>query len=182
MSRPAPAPHAAAPSLAPPVPPARRPRPFRRRGALHARSLHFGPTMTPMVDVVMVILVFFMASAAFVGPEWFLRALVPLRTPPAGAGTPPTPAQHVRQELVLDLSADGRTIVRGLSLTAASLDEAESALASLVDDPSNDLASHLELVIRPSPRVPYRDVVRLHEAATRLGIARVGLGDFTPPG
>ena len=35
--------------------------------------LHFGPNMTPMVDVVMVILIFFMASAAFMGDEWFLH-------------------------------------------------------------------------------------------------------------
>src|SRR6185295_8612661 len=27
-------------------------RPFRRRNALHAWELHFGPNMTPMVDVV----------------------------------------------------------------------------------------------------------------------------------
>jgi len=44
--------------------------------------------MTPMVDVVMVILIFFMASAAFLGAEWFLKAAIPskrgaARTPQA---------------------------------------------------------------------------------------------------
>ena len=45
-------------------------RSFRRRSALYTWQLQFGPNMTPMVDVVMVILIFFMASATFAGAEW----------------------------------------------------------------------------------------------------------------
>lgn len=41
--------------------------------------------MTPMVDVVMVILVFFMVSAAFLGPEWLLGSLVPRPVTAAGS-------------------------------------------------------------------------------------------------
>src|SRR5256885_8124330 len=52
-------------------------RPFRRRSALHAWELNYGPNMTPMVDVVMVILIFFMASASFAGSEWFLKTAIP---------------------------------------------------------------------------------------------------------
>ncbi len=153
---------------------------FRRRGALHTRSLHFGPNMTPMVDVVMVILVFFMASAAFVGPEWFLRALVPIAQPapkPEGAGEDqPRPAAVViRHELSLRVEG-GATLVSGPGLADATLAAAEASLAELVKDiPREQLADRLELLLRPAPEVPYQDVVRLHEAAQRLGIVRVGL-------
>ena len=54
----------------------------RGRGAAH-----FGPNMTPMVDVVMVILIFFMASAAFVGEEWFLFAAIPVQAAPGQAAS-----------------------------------------------------------------------------------------------
>lgn len=48
----------------------------------------FGPNMTPMVDVVMVILVFFMASAAFLGPEWFVKSVLPVQGVAASTGSP----------------------------------------------------------------------------------------------
>ncbi|MFN0011003.1 MAG: ExbD/TolR family protein [Phycisphaerales bacterium] len=151
---------------------------FRRRDALYNWSLHFGPNMTPMVDVVMVILVFFMASAAFLGPEWYLKSLVPQK-PPVGAGL--TAAQGksaadlppVRLEIVLDLDASGKTVASGAGKTGVSLDEIADALAVAAKGTEQD---KIEVLIRPSPKVPYRDVVKLHEAAQRAGISRVGVG------
>jgi len=55
---------------------ASRSRPLRQRN-IFQQGGRFGPNMTPMVDVVLVILIFFMASTAFIGPEWFLRAALP---------------------------------------------------------------------------------------------------------
>ncbi|MCH7961632.1 MAG: biopolymer transporter ExbD [Planctomycetes bacterium] len=46
-------------------------------GALRQWEMHFGPNMTPMVDVVMVILIFFMAGTAVIAPELFLAAGLP---------------------------------------------------------------------------------------------------------
>ena len=50
---------------------------YRKRNAQALYDLHYGPNMTPMVDVVMVILIFFMSFAAFLGNEWFLRGAIP---------------------------------------------------------------------------------------------------------
>jgi biopolymer transport protein ExbD len=69
---------------------------MNRRNGLHQRTAagvyesHHGPNMTPMVDVVMVILVFFMASAAVLGPEWFVRSALPVRSQSASDSTAPT--------------------------------------------------------------------------------------------
>lgn len=161
--------------------------PFRRRSALDRYSLHFGPNMTPMVDVVMVILVFFMTSAAFVGPEWFLSALLPApaKAPPSAAPTPPPAGgagagalAPVRLDLALDATPAGGVTLTGLGLTAASLEDGLAALAAFVKDTPTD---QVELLLKPAAGVPYRDVIRVHEAAEALGLTRVGILVSPPP-
>jgi biopolymer transport protein ExbD len=158
----------------------RRPPPFRRRDALYARSLHFGPNMTPMVDVVMVILVFFMASSAFVAPEWFLPSLLARPEERAGAGQPPAPRPpdpfalaRVQVRLTLVAGPDGTTRVTAplLDLDGASIARAVAAMerfAAGVD------RSEIEFAVRAAADVPYPDVIRVHEAGGRLGV-RTGL-------
>src|SRR4051794_7534069 len=46
----------------------------RRRRPLKKMAAHVGPNMTPMVDVVMCILIFFMLGSSFVVPELFLKS------------------------------------------------------------------------------------------------------------
>jgi biopolymer transport protein ExbD len=158
---------------------------FRRRGPLQQWSLHFGPNMTPMVDVVMVILVFFMASAAFLGPEWFLRSLVP-KPPTPGAGEtqpPPKPADPlalppVRQEITLEVDALGKTIANGLGETGLEIAQMIAAVERFAEGTAKD---KIEVLIRPAPSVPYRDVVKLHEGCEKTGIGRVGVAVNAPP-
>lgn len=169
-----------------------RSRGFSRRDALHQHSLRFGPNMTPMVDVVMVILVFFMASAAFVGPEWFLQALVPATAPPLGVGPgqrPPLTVQPVRLEIALRREGGraGPTVADGVGLQGATLDEVERALREFVKDMDRGaVAEQVEVLIKPDAAVPYRDVVRIHESCQRAGVARVGIraggGESGAPG
>ncbi len=157
-----------------------RPRtPFRRRDALHVRSLHFGPNMTPMVDVVMVILVFFMASAAFVGPEWFLRSLIARPAPATpssgsptpGAGADPLKLAALQVRVALSVDDGGTTRASILDRVNVSVDEAIARLRELVAGVSKD---DVEVLVRAAAQVPYSDVVRVHEAAGELGV-RVGV-------
>jgi biopolymer transport protein ExbD len=151
--------------------------PFRRRDALSLHEMHFGPNMTPMVDVVMVILIFFMASATFVGSEWFLKTALPRPAPPAEAREP-TPAQGelrlppARFDLALSRGPDGRTIATSAAFGSVPIEEAEPRLRELSRGTGKD---DLLLVIRSEPDVPYGDVVRAHDAAAAAGITRVGL-------
>lgn len=153
---------------------------FIRRGALHTRDTQFGPSMTPMVDVVLVILVFFMASAAFIGSDWFLRAaLVPDKSaaasaPRAPAMPPPAPDPLApRLDILLDSDSAGRTIATGLDRTRVPLAEFLERLRAL---PKGESTEKLQLVIRPAATVPYEDAVRVHEACRARGMWRVGLG------
>lgn len=148
---------------------------LRRRDALHNYTLHFGPNMTPMVDIVMVILIFFMATAAFMGSEWFLKAAIPFE---AGRGTSlskpndPLAIPLKPLEILLDVNADGRTMVTFLELQRATIDE---FLARIAQFPKNQTTSELEVVIKPTPRVPYADVVRVHAACDAAGMYKVGI-------
>jgi biopolymer transport protein ExbD len=150
---------------------------LRRRDALHTHSLHFGPNMTPMVDIVMVILIFFMASAAFLGSEWFLRAAIPFES---GRGrspdkkNDPLAAPPTRTDILLDVDAQGRTVVTlGAALQRATVEEFIAHIGRFKSDAN---AGDIEVVIRPSPRVPYADVVRVHAACDEAGIYKVGIG------
>jgi biopolymer transport protein ExbD len=151
---------------------------FRRRDALHGWTLHFGPNMTPMVDVVMVILVFFMASAAFMGDDWFLRAGVVDSPKPgaasasAAAPTPPDPLAQ-RLDVLLDRSPAGETQVTAFELVKAPLEAFTTRTRAL---PRGGATSKIEIIVRPVAAVPYQDVVRVHEACYAAGIEKVGLG------
>lgn len=155
----------------------------RKRSALQVYQGHFGPNMTPMVDVVMVILVFFMASAAVLGPDWFIRAALPIRAATAAI----TDDALIRVELSLDSGELGTTVrpaylgpvPSGLSLPAAEalpLAGLGPWLAELVRGAG---AERLVVAITPSDAVPYQDVVAVHEACAAAGISKTGLA--TPP-
>lgn len=155
--------------------PRRRSHRFRQRNALAMHGLHFGPNMTPMVDVVMVILIFFMASAAFLGSEWFLRAAIPFQS---GRGTDTTKKNDpmalpaARFDVVMDVDAGGATVVSFIELSRQPLDKFVQRIAAL---PKDDQTRQLEIIIRPSPKVPYRDVVTAHSACDGAEIAKVGI-------
>lgn len=153
----------------------RRQHRFRQRNALALHGLHFGPNMTPMVDVVMVILIFFMASAAFLGSEWFLRAAIPFE---AGRGksaikkNDPLALPAAKFDVVMDVDDSGKTVVSFLQLSRAPVSAFVQRIADL---PKNDQTRDIEIIIRPTARVPYRDVVTAHAACDAAGIQKVGI-------
>jgi biopolymer transport protein ExbD len=156
---------------------------LRRRGALDRSSMHFGPNMTPMVDVVMVILVFFMASAAFVGPEWFLKALI-ARPPEQQAGNaggeapraaPAPTLATLRLTIALEV-VESRTLARLNDEPLREIDQVLAALREVVRDlDAGVVAEQVEVLVRPGAGVAYREVVRVHEGVQKLGIPRVGI-------
>lgn len=163
---------------------------FRRRDARAVFDLHYGPNMTPMVDVVLVILIFFMASTALLGPELLLRtALAEDRAPEAGvnaragAGERDNPFALEAPTLTVRLRAtpDARVAITGMGLTDASLAALFGAASSVAADLraagaiTGDPATDTAVVIEVDPAVPYSAAVAAHDALTRAGFTRVGL-------
>lgn len=147
---------------------------YRRRNAQSLYAMHYGPNMTPMVDVVMVILIFFMASAVVLGPEWFVRTNLPK---PDTASTA-RPGQQPLRLSVKMTREDGTTMVRFNADAPVALDVAITALKPAMQDRTAD---DVVMLIQPDAGVPYEDVVRIHAACQELGITRVGLVDGVNP-
>lgn len=143
--------------------------PLRRRNARAVWDLHYGPNMTPMVDVVMVILIFFMASASVLGPEWFLKSALPR----AQAGPAVDPAKPpVRLRIELRRAETGATLASIDGAEPIALSDVTGALAQRAAAADG---AELVILVAPQDRVPYEEVVRLHELCFRAGIRKVGL-------
>lgn len=143
-------------------------RPYRERNAV--ATAHVGPNMTPMVDVVMVILIFFMVSAALMGPEWLLRVALP--TPQAAV-----PSKDIIR-VTLELSMrEGTPVVR--MVVGAGTEAVEfqaSALAGRIEDVASvHGASSLAVALSAQDGVPYEEVVRAHEGCVASGVNRIAL-------
>lgn len=150
---------------------------FRRRNAAVVAARHFGPNMTPMVDIVMVILIFFMAGSAFIGPEWFLEVGMAkgeqATTVEADDPTPrslelPKPRMVVR----LHVAPDGATVVTGLGLESAPIAD---LIGRLREYGAAGAAEGMRLVVEPDRAAPYQDVIRVYELCTRSGADEVSL-------
>ncbi len=152
--------------------------PFRKRSAAAVYEQHSGPNMTPMVDIVMVILIFFMASAAILGPEWFVAT----RLPKAGAVRAGDPAQQpLKLRLVVGRDSTGAST---LTINDAQPVIFESSAAAIQSQVAGRDLSEVLILIDPAPNAGYEDVVRLHSICQQLGLTKVGLGSasqLTPP-
>ncbi len=146
---------------------------YRSRG-MHAAS-HVGPNMTPMVDVVMVILIFFMLGSSFVSPDWYLTNNTPavqgglsnIKT----NGMPPT-------RINIKLRVRGtRTVAIMPGLQTADL---SGELATFLIHKHKALVKGVpvQIFISPSNGVPYRDVITAYSDCIAARFKQVA---FRPP-
>jgi biopolymer transport protein ExbD len=160
---------------------------FRKRNAQALYDMHYGPNMTPMVDVVMVILIFFMASAAMLGPEWFVAA----RLPKAGgvAATPDLAPTRVLVRMVsgggggggggggsVTISVNGGV---GMALPAPGTRDSVRALDAVrgaIEAAASGTRENVVVLVEPDAKTPYEWVVRVHALCEQMGFAKVGLG------
>ncbi|MBL4699534.1 MAG: biopolymer transporter ExbD [Phycisphaerales bacterium] len=141
----------------------KRPRPLKQRNVL-TRSSRFGPNMTPMVDVTLVILIFFMASASIAGHEWFLRADLPEIQDPDLINTGLTlPIPMLNADLFIQIE---QVFVRGIG------DEPQriETVITKISEMDAESADGLILGIRANDQVPYWAVVALHDAASSVSM------------
>lgn len=142
------------------------------RSALAQHELDFGPNMTPMVDIVMVILIFFMGATTFAGAEWFLHMAVPVASAGEGAGDP-FELPPARFEIRLRPGADGRVLWSGIGEGEQKMEMLEPMLTALVERVGVET---VEVIIQPEGGTVYEDVVRAADACAAAGVRVVGLG------
>lgn len=122
--------------------------------------------LTPLIDVVFLLLIFFMVSTTF-EREGLMRLVLPAADATDSAALP----AHL--EIVID--AQGRYLIDGQSLA---MDEIPALRAALAASMSGMDAP--QLVIRADGRAPHQSVVTAMEAAGALGLSRVSIATTRP--
>lgn len=126
-----------------------------------ARPL-IGPSLVSMIDVLMIMLIFFMVTSTFLD----LR-MMPLAQPGTQAAAPRDPGEEGPSTpvtpLLIRMDADGEAYLRGRPL-------AEDALrAALAAAPAR------QVVILPSARAPLQALVSLTERLRAAGVDRLAV-------
>ncbi|MDQ2068259.1 ExbD/TolR family protein [Natronospira bacteriovora] len=116
--------------------------------------------LTPLIDVVFLLLVFFMVSTTFVR-EADLEIILPQ------ASLEGAPEQDERQ-LEIIVSADGHYYVNGRELVNSRPSTLDSAIRRLVGD-----ERRLPVTIRADANASHQSVVTVMDVAGRLGFSRI---------
>lgn len=141
--------------------------------------------MTPMVDVVMVILIFFMAAMGLSVAEQYLRTGLPdtvseRSDDPARPGLETAPGELPASRALLSLRRrSGGTLVTGLGMTDVPLSRIDERLTQFAEAGAADT---LIVIVSPDPDVPYQDVVIVHDSCARAGVRNVRLAVIQPGG
>jgi biopolymer transport protein ExbD len=131
----------------------------------HARRGSIGINMTPMIDVVFQLLIFFLVSSHLAKQE----AQLPLPLPLAESGQRESP--DASRRVAVNLLVDGRIVVAGKSTPAADLTH---RLAKKRDETGGDL----EVRIRSDRNVAYQYVEPVLLACARAGVWNVNFAVY----
>ncbi len=142
-----------------------------------AKAVHYesGPNMTPLVDVVMVILIFLMLTGSFGGQEHYLISNVP--TSKGGVGSS---SAEIKDEVALEIRVDSPTPDRFVAtagrIQADSMEKLTTQLKAMKAQFNKEGTTDdkIQVKISPGRNVKYRFLVLCYEAALRAELPRVG--------
>lgn len=119
-------------------------------------ALNSDINVTPMIDVLLVLLVVFMLSMQF-------RTLLPLNVPPPADQSRPASSAP---QLVLELKEDGSYAING---TATAFETLSERLRELTEGGKRNM-----IFVRAAPRRAYGEVIRAVDLAKGAGFQIVG--------
>jgi biopolymer transport protein ExbD len=125
-------------------------------------SQHVAMDLTPLIDVVFLLLIFFMVSTTFTRESHLQVEL------PQASVNPPPPAEAKQIEVVI--SADGRYLLNDKPLVNNRRETLERGIRELADADTS-----LAFIITADARAPHEFVVRAMDAAGRLGFAKLSI-------
>lgn len=143
-----------------------------------ARKVHYdsGPNMTPLVDVVMVILIFLMLAGSFVGTEHYLVSNMPLSV--SGAGEVQLPPGFIPDEPIdirVDSPSPDKFIVTAGKIRTSDIGALSQELLKLRQalNAAGKSDDKIQVKIGPGKNVKYRYLVEVYEAALNAGYKKV---------
>ena len=117
--------------------------------------------LTPLIDVVFLLLIFFMVSTTF-----DRHAKLKVQLPEASAKM----EQKQEEPIVLSIDANGKYYINDRQVVNTKLNTLKMALRKSVGD-RKDVA----LVLRADAKTPHQSVVRAMDAASQLGLTRLSI-------
>lgn len=130
-----------------------------RPGHRSAESVEIN--LTPLIDVVFLLLIFFMVSTTF-----DRHAKLKVQLPEAEAKT----QQQVKDPVILSVDAKGRYYINDRQVVNTQLDTLKAALQKTIDNNPD-----ITLLLRADGRTPHQAVVRAMDAASQLGITKLSI-------
>ena len=138
--------------------------------SLSAKQVHYesGPNMTPLVDVVMVILIFLMLAGSFGTNEHFMASSVPIHA--KGSGKVDLPPGWVPPVLVdVQVAKNGDASIQPELSYEKDVKRVQSVLASKLEklkqiNGANSKVS-IEVVLHPAPLTKWSALAPLYDAA-----------------
>lgn len=147
------------------------------------QKVHYeaGPNMTPLVDIVMVILIFLMLTGTFAVGEHFLQSNVPIRDKGVAAATPSEVPKDLDEPLEIRVTSFTRGGQEMWSATAGGL-IIQNSRPDLIRqltlmrermNAANTPTDKIQVVINPSRSTKYKDLVVVYEAAMQAQFTKI---------
>jgi biopolymer transport protein ExbD len=125
------------------------------------RSDNIDLNLTPLIDVVFLLLIFFMVSTTF-----DQQSKLKIDLPEASASK----SEQQPDAVVIAIDARGRYFINDRQLVNSQLDTLKAALLKTVGDKRDT-----PLVLRADAKTPHRSVVTAMDAAAQLGLTRLSI-------
>ena len=143
-----------------------------------AKKVHYdsGPNMTPLVDIVMVILIFMMLVSQFVGAEHFLTSNLPISQ--SGGGGAEVPPGFIPDE-PLDIRVDSPSPDKFIATAGQIRTDDAAVLTAALRQMRQNLNSagksddQIQVKIGPGKNVKYGYLVQVYEAALNAGYKKI---------
>ena len=117
--------------------------------------------LTPLIDVVFLLLIFFMVSTTF-----DRHAKLKVQLPDAQAKA----TQQADDPVVLSIDAKGKYYINDRQVVNTQLETLKAALQKTVENNMN-----VTLLLRADGRTPHQSVVRAMDAASQLGLTKLSI-------
>lgn len=142
--------------------------------AVRRISYDSGPNMTPLVDVVMVILIFLMLAGSFVGqilPAGSVNPLPPDISIDKAIGSMPIP-------ICIDRGDGGNMVLLVANRQVQGRDNLKTQLVSMREqlNSAGRETEDIPIQLSPSRKISYEMLVVVHDAAREAGFSKIGIG------
>jgi biopolymer transport protein ExbD len=144
-----------------------------------AKKIHYdsGPNMTPLVDVVMVILIFMMLCGSFGGIEHYLQSNLPIRPKDGGQTSKKSAFDDVQVDVRVDAPSNSNVwTARFGDVATSNPDTLKQALKAKFDTykAAGTGPDKLQVIINPNRFVKWKSLIAVYQAALEAGYQKIG--------